>query len=94
MDAERILEKLSTRGYSYTLIARALGVSPALVSMTARRIRHSHRVAIAIATALEMRVDTVFPDIPMYHGPVMSNAEREAALAQKLSRIEGLRRSA
>lgn len=94
MDADRILEKLTARGYNYTRIANVLGVTPALVSLTARRLRHSHRVAIAIATALEMRVDTVFPDIPMYHGPVMSNAEREAALAKKLSHIEGIRRSA
>ncbi len=94
MDADRILEKLATRGYNYTRISNVIGVTPAYVSLVARRIRHNHRVAIAIATALEMRVDTVFPDIPMYHGPLMTNAEREAALAQKLQHMEGIRRSA
>lgn len=94
MDADRILEKLAASGYTYTNIANALGVSPTLVSLTARRLRHSHRVAVAIATALEMPVDTVFPDIPMYHGPFMTGAEREAALARKLAQINGLRRSA
>lgn len=94
MDADRIQEKLAARGYNYTRIANVLGVTPCLVSMVARRLRQSHRVAIAIATALEARVDTVFPDVPMYHGPFMTNAEREAALALKLQQLEGVRRSA
>lgn len=94
MDGQRICTELKARGYNFTRIARVLAVSPNHVSAVARRIRLNHRVAIAIATALEVPVDLVFPDVPMYHGPVMTDEEREAALARKLEQINGIRRYA
>lgn len=94
MNAESIREQLKLRGYNFTRIANVLGVSQNYVGMVAARKRTNHRVAIAIATALEKPVRLIFPDVPMYHGPVMSDDEREAELARKLQLIDGVRRSA
>lgn len=94
MDVDRIREQLKVRGYDFSQIARVLGVSPAYVSNVARRTRQSHPVAVAIATALDKPVDRVFPDIPMYHGPILTNAEREQLLAEELVSRGVIRRSA
>lgn len=91
MDADRIRLRLNNRGYNFTRIANVLHVSPNHVSAVARRTRKNHQVAIAIATALGMRVDSVFPDVPMYHEPFMTDAEREATLASKLRHTNVLR---
>lgn len=94
VDAKCIREALNSMGFNYSRIANALGVSVSAVSMVAKRARYSHRVAIAICTALEKHPMVVFPDVPMYHGALMTDREREEALARKLAKINGIRRSA
>ncbi len=94
MDVDRIREQLKARGYNFTQIANVVGFSSNYVSSVARRMRQNHRVAIAIATALEKPIDRVFPDVPMYHGPVMTTRQREEALARQLEEQGVIRRSA
>lgn len=94
MEGQRILDKLKLQGYNFTLIAKVVGVSTNLVSQVAHRKRHNYQVAVAIATALGKPASSVFPDIPMYHGPYMTERDREIALARKLDNIGAIRRSA
>lgn len=94
MDAERIRHLLLKRGYNFARIAKLLDLSGPHVSLVVRRLRHNHRVAIAIATALEKPVDHVFPDVPMYHGPIRTDEERDQELAQRLQAQGVLRKSA
>ncbi len=94
VDVDRIREQLKGRGYNFTHIANVLNLSPNYVSSVARRIRQNHKVAIAIATALEKPVERVFPDVPMYHGPVMTTQQRKEALARQLEEQGVIRRSA
>jgi transcriptional regulator with XRE-family HTH domain len=94
VDVDRIREQLRSRGYNFTQIANVLKVTPNHVSAVARRVRQNHKVAIAIATALEKPVERVFPDVPMYHGPVMTQQQREEALSRQLEEQGVIRRSA
>lgn len=94
MDAERIRHLLLNKGYNYARIAKLLELSAPHVSLVVRRLRHNHRVAIAIATAIEKPVDHVFPDVPMYHGPIKTDEERDQDLARRLQAQGVIRRSA
>jgi len=94
VDVDRIRERLKARGYTFTQIANVLNVTPNHVSAVARRTRKNHQVAIAIATALEAPVDRVFPDVPMYHGPILTPEERQQLLARQLEEQGIIRRSA
>lgn len=94
MDADRILDLLTDKGYNFTRIAKILDFSPPYVSSVARRTRHNHRIAIAIATALEKPVDHIFPDVPLYHGPLKSDEERDLDLALRLQEQGVIRKSA
>lgn len=94
MNADRIREALNRRGYSLTRIASILGYSPGLISMVISRKRLNHRIAIAIATAVGKSVETVFPEVPLYHGPLMTDAERDLELVRLLQEQGIIRRSA
>jgi len=94
MDAERIRERLSEKGYNFARIAKLLGLSPTHVSLVACRSRKNHRVALAIATAMEKPVDHVFPDIPLYHGPLKTDEQRDQELAKRLAEQGIIRRTA
>ncbi len=94
MDSERIRGLLANNGYNFSRIAKVLGISPTHVSLVVRRTRQNHRVAIAIATAIGKPVDTVFPDVPLYHGPLKTDEERDQELAKALEAKGVIRRSA
>ncbi|MDF1622505.1 MAG: hypothetical protein P1V33_03425 [Pseudohongiella nitratireducens] len=94
MDAERIRKRLSDKGYNYARIAKLLNLSAPYVSLVARRSRQNHRVALAIATAIEKPVDHVFPDVPVYHGPLKTDEQRDKELAELLAEKGVIRRSA
>ncbi|MES9925967.1 MAG: hypothetical protein ABW152_17950 [Candidatus Thiodiazotropha endolucinida] len=67
MNSEQILQQLNAHGLSFTDIAKALKVSPAAVSMVARRRGDSNRIAKALSIALNKSVEETFPDRPQYH---------------------------
>lgn len=94
MDAERIRERLSEKGYNFARIAKLLDLSPPYVSLVVRRSRQNHRVALAIATAMEKPVDHVFPDVPLYHGPLKTDEQRDQELAKRLAEQGIIRRTA
>jgi hypothetical protein len=66
MDRETIKSELLIKGYSLSMIASALDCTPVNVQQVVRRLNHSHRVASAIATVLELPIEEVFPDVPSY----------------------------
>lgn len=94
MDAIRIRELLKDKGYNFTRIAKAMGMSAEYVAFVAHRKRQSHSIAIAIATAIGKPVDLVFPDVPLYHEPFLTDEERENVLVEKLEKQGVIRRSA
>ena len=94
MGADGIQKQLRERGYNFSRIANVLDVSVAMVSYVASRQRHSLRVATAIATALDLPIEKVFPDVPEYHRNYPTAQEREQALATKLQRLNLIRRTA
>lgn len=65
------------RGFDFSMIAEALDKSPSLVSKVASRKARSQPVALAIAKALGMEIDEVFPDIDAYHHQPMTAEQRK-----------------
>jgi lambda repressor-like predicted transcriptional regulator len=57
-----IKRALSLRGTSLSEIARAQGVKPSTVSLVSTGWRRSRRVELAIASALELSPEEVWPD--------------------------------
>lgn len=94
MDAKRIRELLHAKGYNFTRIAKVVGMSDVYVAMVADRKRHSHLIAVAIATAIGRPINQVFPDVPQYHEPFLTNEQKEEALRLKLQSQGFIRRSA
>lgn len=94
MNAERIRQLLGQHGYNLSRIAKLLDLAPSYVSLVIGRKRQNHRVAIAVATAIERPVDSVFPDVPLYHGPIKTAKQRDEELAQRLQTQGVIRRSA
>ena len=58
----RIKEALKLRGVSLSDIARAQGVKPNTVSLVSTGWRRSHRLEVAIASALELTPEEIWPD--------------------------------
>lgn len=77
MDSKQIKKELMRRGFDFSMIAEALGKSPSLVSKVASRKARSQPVALAIAKALDMEIDEVFPDIDAYHQQPMTAEQRK-----------------
>ncbi len=88
MDRETIKTELRKKGYSLSMIAAALNCSPVNVQQVVKRLNNSKRVAHAIATALELSIEEVFPDVPSYtqaHYFATSRQQRVEALQQRLA---------
>jgi len=88
MDRETIKFELKKKGYSLSMIADALNCSPVNVQQVIKRLNHSHRVANAIATVLELPITEVFPDVPSYADVeyfATTRKERIEALQQRLA---------
>lgn len=62
MDADKIINSLSRKGFSQTLIADVLECSPSLISKVIHRKATSVRIAQAIAKLLQRPVLQVFPE--------------------------------
>ncbi|OZB04902.1 MAG: hypothetical protein B7X54_06860 [Idiomarina sp. 34-48-12] len=77
MDSKQIKKELMRRGFDFSMIAEALGKSPSLVSKVASRKARSQPVALAIAKALGMAIDEVFPDIDAYHQQPLTAEQRK-----------------
>ncbi|RUO59422.1 helix-turn-helix domain-containing protein [Pseudidiomarina insulisalsae] len=78
MDSQKIKMELAQRGYDFSMLAKALGKSPSLISKVAARKARSYVVAQALAKALQRPVEEVFPDVEQYHGAApRSETERK-----------------
>lgn len=73
MDSQKIKMELAQRGFDFSMLAKALGKSPSLISKVASRKARSHAVAVAIAKALDRPIEDVFPDVSEYHSAVPKN---------------------
>jgi len=91
MDAREIRIELLKKGLNYTRISNILNVSTTSVAGVARRIRTSHRIAIAISTALGSSTEAVFPDVPEYHRPYMNDAKKREASQKLDSQLKDLK---
>ena len=81
MDAKHILNALHSKGLSYRRLANMLDVSKALISNVSARRASSHRIAVALATAIDKPIEQVFPDVPAYHRPYVPPAQAAEASA-------------
>lgn len=75
MDSNKIKKELAQRGFDFSMLAKALGKSPSLISKVASRKARSQSVALAIAKALGRPIDEVFPDVESYHGPAIATKQ-------------------
>ena len=88
MDYETIKTELRIKGYSMSMIADALGCTPVNVHQVCKGSNNSQRVANAVATALDLSIEQVFPDVPSYADPQhfsTSRQQRVEALQQRLA---------
>lgn len=90
MDASQIRIALISKGLNYSVISNILDVSKTSVSCVAHRTRTSHRIAVAIATALDKEIKEVFPDVPDYHRPFMQRSQKEDANRKLESKLKNL----
>ncbi|RUO32178.1 transcriptional regulator [Aliidiomarina sedimenti] len=84
MQKDQIKKGLADKGYDFSLLAEVIGKSPSLVSKVVSRKARSALVAHAIAKALGIPVETVFPDIPAYHGVADPSVDQRAAKRAEL----------
>lgn len=83
MDKNQIKKALAANGYDFSIVAAAIERSPSLISKVASRKARSRIVANAIAKAIGMPVQEVFPDIEDYHNPLPTgNSAREQKAAE------------
>lgn len=75
MDSQKIKMELAKRGFDFSMLAKALGKSPSLISKVAARKARSQAVAVALAKALERPIEDVFPDVEEYHHGVPPNRQ-------------------
>lgn len=87
MDKDAIKQALHAKGFSFTMIAEALGVGPNAVSAIASRRGQSKRVADAIAKALEMPVEEIFPDIDSYKRDRLPCGKEKDAKRAELAKL-------
>lgn len=59
---QRIKGALKLRGSSLSAVARSLDVAPTTVTIVSKGIRRSRRIEAAIASALGMTPDALWPD--------------------------------
>lgn len=77
MDSLKIKTELAQRGFDFSMLAKALGKSPSLISKVAARKARSRSVAEAIAKALGRSVEEVFPDVEQYQIPLRTQHDRK-----------------
>jgi ribosome-binding protein aMBF1 (putative translation factor) len=87
MQKDQIKKGLAEKGYDFRMLAEVIGKSPSLVSKVASRQARSRVVAQAIAKALGMRLDEVFPDVPAYQHLTASDPDERAAKQAELKRL-------
>lgn len=66
------------------MLAQVISRSPSLLSKVAARKARSLLAAQAIATALDLSVEEVFPDVPAYHPSAAAAADSKAARQAEL----------
>ncbi len=89
MNSKDIQKQLKENSINYSMIAEAVGVSPAHVRNVAERIFVSRRVAIAIATAINLPLYEVFPDYKNKVAKVKKEARKKTVsrLKKQISKI-------
>lgn len=89
MTKDQIKKGLSAQGYDFSMLAQVISRSPSLLSKVAARKARSLLAAQAIAKALDLTVEEVFPDVPAYHGDKAIadlKAARQAELRAKFEK--------
>lgn len=69
MKAEAIKQALHAKGFTFSMIANELGMTPNMISGVCYRRTTSKNAANAIAKILGKPVTEVFPDIASYRKP-------------------------
>lgn len=87
MDHETIKTELRKKGYSLSMIAVALDCSPTNIQQVCKRTNNSLRVANAIATALDLDIKEVFPDVPNYLEVNFLSTTRQQRIDQLKQRL-------
>ncbi|GJM12774.1 MAG: hypothetical protein DHS20C12_11770 [Pseudohongiella sp.] len=90
MKAAEIRAGLLAKGLTYTSIANILNVSQVAVSGVAHRTKTSHRIAVAICTALDKSTSEVFPDCDCYQRPLFTKSEITLAEQKLGARLRDL----
>lgn len=67
MTKDQIKKGLAAQGYDFSMLAQVISRSPSLLSKVAARKARSLLAAQAIAKALDLTIEEVFPDVPAYH---------------------------
>lgn len=84
MTKDDIYIKLKNEGITAGMIARSINASPALISEVIRKGKGSRRAAAAIAAALDMPFDQVFP---YYNNTAQDlKAKKQAELTKRLAK--------
>lgn len=89
MNKDQIKKGLAAKGYDFSMLAEVISRSPSLLSKVAARKARSLLAAKAIAQALDMNIEEVFPDIPAYHEQTGSQLSREARQAELRAKLIG-----
>ena len=90
MTKDQIKKGLATKGYDFSMLAQVISRSPSLLSKVAARKARSLLAAQAIAKALDIPVEEVFPDVPAYHVDNTPIADLKAARQAELrAKFEG-----
>ncbi|MDO4693085.1 MAG: XRE family transcriptional regulator [Eikenella sp.] len=88
MNAEKIYQELSRKGYNASIIAEAIGVLPQSVAVVIRTGKGSKRIATAIAAALDKKLADVFPFYEEKENKKLKRQQKAALLQEKISRLE------
>lgn len=84
MKSDDIIAAFRERGLSCRMVAEAIEISPATLSLVINRKSRSQRIANSVARALGLDVAQVFPDVPEYLPHTPSRRQRRANKVQAL----------
>ncbi|CAI86600.1 helix-turn-helix domain-containing protein [Pseudoalteromonas translucida] len=88
MNHEEIKAAIYKKGYTLAMVAECINKHPSHISSIIHRRNTSSVIANAIAKAIDMPVEQVFPDVPAYQCKTKQEAnlnKRKAELAALLA---------
>lgn len=88
MNSEKIYQELNKRGYNASIIAEAINVLPQSVAVVIRTGKGSKRIATAISSAMDKKLEDVFPFYREKANKKAHRQQRATSLKEKISRLE------